>query len=333
MTTLKPVPNVTIIITQRERFSYTQASLESLYSVTQTPFNLIYVDGNSPNYVKRYLEKQAKLKGFQLIRKNHYLAPNQARNLAIPLIETDYIIFCDNDVIFQPNWLQNLLDCAQETQAWIVGPLYLESTTGDLKQPETIHMAGGHVAIQDKDGSARFHVKHDFPHRPLAKHEAQLKRTTTELIEFHCFLITKAALETVGGLDPQYLSTGEHWDLCLKVRQQGGQIYLEPSSRITYVAFFGLKFSDLPYYNLRWCDEWNLASTNHFIQQWHLDPKDPHFKVSFNWLMGHRHLALKTIIYQRLPLKKGLGKFRKFLHPLEKLLSQFLLSQSKQSNV
>ncbi|NEP18633.1 MAG: glycosyltransferase family 2 protein, partial [Leptolyngbya sp. SIO4C1] len=74
-------PNVTIVVVPRERFSYARASLESLYEHTQIPFNLIYVDGNSPGKLKSYLAEQAQSKGFKLLQTDYYLYPNQARNL------------------------------------------------------------------------------------------------------------------------------------------------------------------------------------------------------------------------------------------------------------
>ena len=52
-------PEVTLVVVPRERFSCTAQSLESLYANTRVPFNLIYVDGNSPPTVQQYLKTQA----------------------------------------------------------------------------------------------------------------------------------------------------------------------------------------------------------------------------------------------------------------------------------
>jgi len=56
---------VTIVVVPRERFSYTCQSLESIYEHTQVPFELIYVDGNSPAPIQKYLKTQARVKGFK----------------------------------------------------------------------------------------------------------------------------------------------------------------------------------------------------------------------------------------------------------------------------
>lgn len=99
-------PNVTIVVVPRERFSCTQQSLESIYEYTEFPFKLIYVDGNSPHKVRRYLEAKSEEKNFELIRTNYYLSPNHARNIGLSRVDTKYLVFVDNDVIVSPGWLR-----------------------------------------------------------------------------------------------------------------------------------------------------------------------------------------------------------------------------------
>lgn len=89
---------VTIVVVPRERFSYTQQSLSSIYQNTQLSFELVYVDGNSPALVKEYLTTQAQQRGFELIRTDYYLYPNQARNMGLSKVKTKYVVFADNDI-------------------------------------------------------------------------------------------------------------------------------------------------------------------------------------------------------------------------------------------
>ncbi|MEO1402619.1 MAG: glycosyltransferase, partial [Cyanobacteria bacterium J06635_1] len=116
-------PQVTIVVVPRERFQFTQDSLESLYDNTQYPFKLIYVDNNAPARVQDYLVNQAQDKGFELVRSQHYLSPNQARNVGLQRVTTPYVVFVDNDIMFAPGWLSALVECAQETGATVVGSL------------------------------------------------------------------------------------------------------------------------------------------------------------------------------------------------------------------
>ena len=113
---------VTLIIVPRERFSYTRESLESIYRDTKYPFDLVYVDGNSPEHIKNYLAQKADEKQFKLIRTEHYLSPNQARNIGLQHVreETDYVGFVDNDIHVTPGWMEKLVNCAEEELAAVV---------------------------------------------------------------------------------------------------------------------------------------------------------------------------------------------------------------------
>ena len=73
-----PEPLATIVVTQRDRFCFTQENLESIYKFTDPPFQLVYVDGGSPDHIRDYLLQQSQEKKFKLIRVEHYLTPNQA---------------------------------------------------------------------------------------------------------------------------------------------------------------------------------------------------------------------------------------------------------------
>src|SRR6266699_1598952 len=96
------VPAVTVIVVPRERFSSIPRSLECLYRKTNVPFNLVYVDGGSSEKTKRYLEAEARARGFRLIRSPRYLTPTEARNLGLQQIRSKYVVFIDDDVLVSP---------------------------------------------------------------------------------------------------------------------------------------------------------------------------------------------------------------------------------------
>ena len=84
--------DVTIVVTPRDRFGCARQSLESVYQDTNGPFQLVYVDANSPKPLQRFLEQQSKEKGFELIRTDHYLAPCVARNLGAKRAKGCYVV-------------------------------------------------------------------------------------------------------------------------------------------------------------------------------------------------------------------------------------------------
>jgi len=244
--------NVTIAVVPRERFSHTAATLESIYEHTPQPFRLVYVDGGSPSRVARYLRKQASVRGFTLLRTDHYLSPNEGRNLAIKNITTKYVVFVDNDAQVSPGWLEPLIECAEETGAWIVGPLLMVGKPGE----EVIHHGGGAARIDEVDGRRRFFEEHYLSDMRLEE-VGPLSRVPRGVLEFHCMLINMESFEQLGFLDEQLLTMYEHIDFCMAVESAGKKVYLEPGSIVTYIPMLRPELSDLPYYFLRWSEDWN----------------------------------------------------------------------------
>jgi len=282
-------PVVSIIFTQRERFSYTQESLESVYQNTHIPFQLIYVDAGSPAHIEKYLASEAQAKGFQVVRLEHYLSPNQARNVGLSQVTTKYVVFIDNDVIVTPNWLSRLVQCAEETNAAVVGP------TICISEPihEMIHNPGGSIQIKEEwvDGEKvrRFHHKCHFK-RKIEDVQDRLVRAECDYVEFHCMLARTEIFEKTGPLDEKLLSTREHLDFCMLAAQAGGRIYAERDVIVTYVPGPPLHWSDLEFFMLRWSNAWDLASLEHFIAKWNL-VEDGYFKKRYERLGFRRHKA------------------------------------------
>ncbi|MBD2306240.1 glycosyltransferase [Chroococcidiopsis sp. FACHB-1243] len=311
---MKPI--VTIVVVPRERFSCTQASLESIYAHTDFPFKLIYVDGNSPAKVRKYLEAQAQEKCFEIIRTNYYLSPNHARNIGLSRVDTKYLVFVDNDVIVSPGWLTALVDCAEETEATVVGPLMCE------KQPihKRVHFAGGESRVVT-DVKGRRHLREKMykqGHNALEL-RSQLKRTQTELAEFHCTLVRREIFDRIGYLDEAMLNTKEHLDFCMTVAQVGGTVYFEPDSLVTYVPGPPLEWTDLHFYMLRWSDAWTLGSLQRLREKWNLS-EDGYFQTKYKKL-GVRRIAtiIKPFVrqvsfgFENKPLKRTMKKLdRKF---------------------
>lgn len=273
---------VTVVVVPRERFDCAIEMLDTLFQNTGIPFDLIYIDGNSPSFLRATLQKEAIARKFQLISTDYYLPPNAARNMAIPLVKTPYVVFIDNDVLVRPDWLERLSECAEETGASIVGPLYL------IGRENRIHMAGGTAQIREEDGRRSLVEQHRLASADLQDVSDRLQMEPCELVEFHCMLCRTAVFQKTGLLDEHLLSTPEHIDLCLQVRLAGGTIYFEPKAIVAYIPPTYLKFYELPFYFLRWSPLWNEKSLSHFCKKWNL-PEDDAFVVHHrSWLRAHR---------------------------------------------
>jgi glycosyltransferase involved in cell wall biosynthesis len=296
-------PIVTIAVVPRERFGMAPESLDDVYAKTRFPFRLVYVDGGSPPRIGRILEQRARDHGFTLVRKNRFLTPNEARNIALRSVETTYVVFIDNDVLVTPGWLEALVDCAEETGASICGPLQL---IGPLEE-ELIHVAGGivHIAV---DGGRRFLVeKHRFSGERASLVRDTLRREPCEEVEFHCMLARTDLFEEIGPLDELLLNTNEHIDVCLLAAKHGRQVYFEPASVVTYMPPARLSWSDLRYFMLRWSEQWTKLSLDHFARKWTLDENNPGFDSAVHFAQWHRKRAWNHFLGLRVLLGGPLG--------------------------
>lgn len=309
-------PDVTIVVAPRDHFSDTRESLESIYAHTDAPFDLVYVDGGSRPSIARYLREQAAARGFRLIRTGHYLSPNHARNLGAEGLQTRYIVFIDNDVIVAPNWLSPLIECAEATGASVVGPLIFERRPVHTH----VHFAGGETRVEEArvDGRIERHiVDRIFTEVPVA-------RQPTGCAEFHCVMVRTDAFRRVGGLDEQMISTRENLDFCMMIAADGGAIYVEPRSRVTYLPPERMALADVPYFALRWSDEWDFASFDHFRAKWRLE-NDRYFQTQHR-IMGwrRRELMMRDCLLRWLPSTRLRLASERVLRPLERRVNRVL---------
>jgi GT2 family glycosyltransferase len=296
-------PQITVVVVPRERFGVTRRALEAVYATTRKPFHLIYVDGGSPAKIRRYLADEARARGFQLIRTDRYLTPNQARNLALPHVTTPYVAFIDNDVIPERGWLEALRRCMDETGAWIVGPLYCEG------EPDAavIHMAGGEAHFEESAGRRRFFERHRLAGHSIAEAHEVARREECELVEFHCMLVRRDVFDRLGPLDEGLMALAEHVDLCLLVRQHGGRVYYEPQAVVTYVFTGRFGLTDMHFYQHRWSEAWTAATIDRFAAKWDVDPSDPSVTAFLQFARNQRHMLLDPL---RRPLLRVLGTRR-----------------------
>lgn len=276
--------DVSIVVIPRERFSMARESLESLFANTPDGYRLIYVDGNSTPDVREYLDSLRGSRPLTVISTDYYLPNNRSRNLGLREVRTPMAVIVDNDLVFAPGWLETMLRCADETGADVVAPLTCEGYPAHT----TIHYAGGEYVPADEldrfhraqGGSARvLREKQYLLKQPLAQWRHTLRRGPTGFCEPHCILVRMSTLQLMGDrpFDEAMLATKEHLDFCMSVRAAGGSIVFEPDAVVTFMLpnpARPLQLRDWPFYLLRWSDDWQQRSLDHFVRKWQLGATD-----------------------------------------------------------
>ncbi len=328
-------PKVTIIVTPRERFGVAKQSLESIYEFTPEPFDLIYVDGASPRELSGWIAEQAAQRGFEHVKLDHFLSPNEARNIGIARAKTPYVLFYDNDVIASPGWLAPLVQCADEEGAAVVTPLTCEG----VPLHKRIHQAGGfftrdtekffNTPMGERDLIDDMLLQGDDVEEELPK----LTRAQTQNCEFHCVLARRSVFDRIGMLDEKLLATKEHLDFCMSVAQAGETVYFEPASVVTYLfpnRHAPMTREDWPYFLLRWSPVWQHRSMLRMQEKWGLKP-DGFMRIREGFY-GWRHLeGIVAPELKRVPLigrnKLWIKVGKKLFYPFVKMWSKRVVAQ------
>lgn len=277
--------NVTLALTIRETYSPTLKTLDSILKFTPKAVKIVFVASKMPAEILEGVEERAKTNNIEIVYVDSYLTPNQARNVAAQKIETEYVVFIDNDALVSENWLDPLIECADEEKATIVAPLIFE------RYPvwKYVHIAGGESQIKTGNGNER--VCHQLPfdmRRDLIENPKEFERSETTLVEFHAVLVRKDFLEETRGLDEGIRCMFEEWDMCMKAQELDRKIFFEPKSKVAYLAPLEASPDDIKFFDLRWSEKWLAESVERVTEKYNLTPNTGNLKVGKGFVTSHR---------------------------------------------
>lgn len=255
----------TIIINFRERWSLTLRSLDSIFCNTPSSCGFWLLDTGMPNSLREEIENLYIERGLKIIDLPKGTWPNAARHMVAPSITTPYAVFIDNDVLVMPDWLFHLVRCAEETGAGIVGPLYLWGKDGGS---DLIHMAGGCLEIEKEAAGIVLRESHRHSMVRLNDMQNQPIRETCGFAEYHCLLMRSEVFRNHEVFDSEIVSVHEHIHASLVAREMGFETWLEPQSRVNYLAFSPWQLADLPEFRQRWNIKSGESSLKSFMHRW-----------------------------------------------------------------
>src|SRR5690348_15654431 len=107
-------PRATLVMTARERHSLAEAAIDSVIADTRGSYRFIYVDVDSPAWLREVLAAHESARHLEVLRLDGPRWPQEARARVLDAIDTDYVVFIDNDVQVEDGWLDALIACADE---------------------------------------------------------------------------------------------------------------------------------------------------------------------------------------------------------------------------
>lgn len=287
---------VTVVVVPRESFNLFPKVVERIYEATPPIFKMLVMEGRSPEKIRKELRQiEKKYPSCQVVWSKRWLYPHEAVNQAIQRIDTEFVVFIDNDVEVEAGWLEALVACAKEEKVGCVHPIYLTTT---LSNPvKKIHVAEGKLIRKQVNGKWFIDTTMPFSGVSLWNYPDQ-KRKPSEFFEWHCVLFRRTLLDKVGPLDD--LNISEHLDYVLRMEKAGERIVLEPKAVVAYnyERIWKLRGADRKYLLYRWGIEKAERSLERFREKWNLSPESTARR--FSWVKGHTAKVRSTFLIPRI---------------------------------
>ncbi len=221
--------NIAIIIVHYNSTQETLECLQSLRKVNKTghQVSIFVVDNGS----KDPLEVPTKLLPPQttILRSDANLGFTSGNNLgmrqALQTVQPDYLLLLNNDTTVDPNFLKELITCAEANpQAGMIAPkIYFskgrEYHADSYTEQQLGHVfwyAGGSIDWRNLDAFHRGVDELDRGHFDSQK--------TSDFATGCCVLIPKRVIDQIGGFDKRYFLYLEDVDLSMRVRAAGYSI-------------------------------------------------------------------------------------------------------------
>ncbi|MHB8134988.1 MAG: glycosyltransferase family 2 protein [Anaerolineaceae bacterium] len=214
---MKKIKHVSIIIIIWNNYPDTKDCITSLTNINYSNYQIILVDNGSTD--NSGIKVKEEFSDVIVVRNNENLGYTGGCNTGLIYacceLDTDYCLILNNDtVIKDEKFLDSLVTSAESQESiGIVAPLVY-----DYSSPQTIQSAG--VRINLYTGRARLITK--IGQKPI----------WTDAVHGCAFLIKRKVVDEVGGLDDQFYLYWEETDFCIRVKQAGYKIQINPDTYI-----------------------------------------------------------------------------------------------------
>ena len=140
----------------------------------------------------------------------------KSNNIAVSQAKGEIIALINNDLIFEPGWLEPMLEVLENPylNAGIVGNI----------QYKVVDHSLDHAGVQVTPTGKLEHIQVLSPESPAY--------SRVFAVTGACCLIRKSDFDALSGFDESYVNGGEDIDLCLALKQRGKSAYIATNSKI-----------------------------------------------------------------------------------------------------
>ena len=228
-----------IIILNYNGTKFLQDCIDSIIRETNSPYEIIVVDNNSPDQSGELFSK--KFPEIRFILNKDNVGVPEGLNIGIRNASGDFIVLLNNDLIVMPNWLENFFQAFEKTGDALYQPKSLK-----FKDPSILDGTGCMINI----------FGFGFARDKGIKDEG--KYTEQEEISYAsgtCMFAPKKIFDEIGYFDPTFFAYHEELDLGWRARIFGYRSYYVPTTIIHHHGSAHWKWSPQVFYLLernRW---------------------------------------------------------------------------------
>lgn len=246
---------VSIVIPVYNQLEATQITINSIYENTDTDFELVIVDNNSSEHVKKYLKHlETEKQNVKIIYNSENYGFPKAVNQGIEISEGKFIVIANNDIIVNDGWLRRFIEVAKSRN-------HIGIVSGISNSVSGIQI----------DANATYQsVEEMKQYADKIKKQNQNQISEFPRVAFLCTLIKKELIEKIGGLDERF-SPGnyEDDDYCLRAQIAG---YTTIIAKDVFIHHFGSKS-----FKANGNDNYEkllVRNKNIFVDKWGADPDE-----------------------------------------------------------
>ena len=217
MTESKRKPKVSIVISNYNglRYGVLQKCLSSVLEIRHSNFEVILIDNCSNDGSIEYIRNNFRRSGVLVIRntENNYV---KGLNMALGQACGEYILYLNNDVEVDPDFLEPLVEALDhDEEVAVVQCKLIDACSGKIDSlGEVIDVFGYFKSLG---------VGQDDPHGLISPFEVPCANGSA-------FIVRRGILLLIGSFDPLYYSGYEDADMSLRVRSLCYKIITHPKS-------------------------------------------------------------------------------------------------------
>ncbi len=210
-------PKISLIILNAFKTENLQECLDSLKNTDYSNYEIIVIDCLTEG-IEEFINKN--FPNVNLVSLNEDIGPAAMHNVGVENADpvSKFIVFLDNDVIVDKNWLKELFFCIIQNER--IGAV--QSKILLYNQPDLYNTRGN---------KANF-LAVGWPDGYNTPDERDIRIRKISFPSGACMIVRRSALEHVGGYDPDYFIYADDMDTGLRMMISGYEILYCPKSII-----------------------------------------------------------------------------------------------------